>query len=337
MRIAGPRSAHAAEIGIRVRHQRQRYEADGGQHRADRHDGPAAVAIDQAADPGRHGAGHQQRDGEAAEHEALAPAGIGGDRLAEHAQRIERRAPGDDLREPQRHHGVGRGIEHEGAPAPRRESVRPSVAPARLARFDRPGGGVIRGFARARSAHCASATKAAWCGRVRQPDIPGSEERLPRNDRPVDKENRLSARAARYVRVGTNVGAVAAGGRPAAVRPGLRRRTNAAALAAALGGLKGPMMKVAQLLATIPEALPNEYARELSQLQPQARRWGRHSSPADGGGARARLGRPVPELRAAGGGLGLAGSGPPRHRRTMGSRLRASCSIPTCSRRWRPI
>jgi predicted unusual protein kinase regulating ubiquinone biosynthesis (AarF/ABC1/UbiB family) len=45
---------------------------------------------------------------------------------------------------------------------------------------------------------------------------------------------------------------------------------DAAALAAALGGLKGPLMKVAQLLSTIPEALPAEYARELSQLQANA-------------------------------------------------------------------
>ena len=45
---------------------------------------------------------------------------------------------------------------------------------------------------------------------------------------------------------------------------------NAAALAAALGGLKGPIMKVAQLMATIPEALPAEYAQELAQLQSQA-------------------------------------------------------------------
>jgi predicted unusual protein kinase regulating ubiquinone biosynthesis (AarF/ABC1/UbiB family) len=45
---------------------------------------------------------------------------------------------------------------------------------------------------------------------------------------------------------------------------------NAAALAAALGGLKGPIMKVAQLMATIPEALPAEYAQELTQLQSQA-------------------------------------------------------------------
>ncbi len=89
---------------------------------------------------------------------------------------------------------------------------------------------------------------------------------------PNDEEkNRLSARAARYVRVGTNVGAVAA--RVAGQRLfGLEAdgAANAAALAQALGGLKGPIMKVAQLLATIPEALPAEYAQELSQLQSQA-------------------------------------------------------------------
>jgi predicted unusual protein kinase regulating ubiquinone biosynthesis (AarF/ABC1/UbiB family) len=90
-------------------------------------------------------------------------------------------------------------------------------------------------------------------------------------DRKDEEENRLSARAARYVRVGTNVGAVAA--RVAGQRLfGMSGDDagNAAALAAALGGLKGPIMKVAQLMATIPEALPAEYAQELSQLQSQA-------------------------------------------------------------------
>jgi predicted unusual protein kinase regulating ubiquinone biosynthesis (AarF/ABC1/UbiB family) len=91
------------------------------------------------------------------------------------------------------------------------------------------------------------------------------------NDKKDAEENRLAARAARYVRVGTNVGAVAArvaGQRLLGVDAGDAK--NAAALAAALGGLKGPIMKVAQLLATIPEALPAEYAQELSQLQSQA-------------------------------------------------------------------
>jgi predicted unusual protein kinase regulating ubiquinone biosynthesis (AarF/ABC1/UbiB family) len=86
-----------------------------------------------------------------------------------------------------------------------------------------------------------------------------------------DEENRFSARAARYVRVGTNVGSVAArvaGGRLFGLEHDSAR--TAADLAAALGGLKGPLMKVAQLLSTIPEALPPEYARELAQLQSAA-------------------------------------------------------------------
>ena len=45
---------------------------------------------------------------------------------------------------------------------------------------------------------------------------------------------------------------------------------NAVELREALGGLKGPLMKVAQLIATIPDALPAEYAAELAQLQSNA-------------------------------------------------------------------
>jgi predicted unusual protein kinase regulating ubiquinone biosynthesis (AarF/ABC1/UbiB family) len=85
------------------------------------------------------------------------------------------------------------------------------------------------------------------------------------------ERNRFSARVQRYGKVGANVGGVAAriaGRRLFGLDP--ERDKDAAALAAALGGLKGPLMKVAQLLATIPEALPAEYAAELGQLQSQA-------------------------------------------------------------------
>jgi len=88
------------------------------------------------------------------------------------------------------------------------------------------------------------------------------------NDR---EANRFSARAARYARVGANMSGVAA--RFAAARVlgvGLDRDRNAAELAAALGGLKGPIMKVAQLMATIPDLLPPEYADELAKLQSDA-------------------------------------------------------------------
>jgi len=86
-----------------------------------------------------------------------------------------------------------------------------------------------------------------------------------------DEANRFTARAARYARVGGNVGTIAAkvaGARLFGVD--IDRGKTAADLAAALGGLKGPIMKAAQLLSTIPEALPAEFARELSQLQSQA-------------------------------------------------------------------
>jgi predicted unusual protein kinase regulating ubiquinone biosynthesis (AarF/ABC1/UbiB family) len=88
----------------------------------------------------------------------------------------------------------------------------------------------------------------------------------------TDREkNRFSARAKRYARVGTKVGGVAAriAGQRLVGAQG-DRAGNALALAAALGGLKGPIMKVAQLLATIPDALPAEYAGELMKLQSQA-------------------------------------------------------------------
>lgn len=86
-----------------------------------------------------------------------------------------------------------------------------------------------------------------------------------------DEANRLSGRLSRYARVGVNVSGAAVS--IAAARlfgMGLDREKNAADLTRALGGLKGPIMKVAQLLATIPEVLPPEYANELQKLQSEA-------------------------------------------------------------------
>jgi predicted unusual protein kinase regulating ubiquinone biosynthesis (AarF/ABC1/UbiB family) len=48
------------------------------------------------------------------------------------------------------------------------------------------------------------------------------------------------------------------------------RAAHAEDLKAILGGLKGPLMKVAQFLSTVPDALPAEYALELAQLQANA-------------------------------------------------------------------
>ncbi|MGF9757183.1 AarF/UbiB family protein [Microvirga sp. 0TCS3.31] len=87
-----------------------------------------------------------------------------------------------------------------------------------------------------------------------------------------DREaNRFSARAARYARVGANMGGVAARMAGSRLFGGDDRdASNAAVLAQALGGLKGPIMKVAQLLATIPDLIPPEYAAELQKLQSEA-------------------------------------------------------------------
>jgi predicted unusual protein kinase regulating ubiquinone biosynthesis (AarF/ABC1/UbiB family) len=86
-----------------------------------------------------------------------------------------------------------------------------------------------------------------------------------------DREaNRFSARAARYARVGANMGGVAARMAGSRLFGANGELTNAAALTKALGGLKGPMMKVAQMMATIPDLLPPEYAEELQTLQNNA-------------------------------------------------------------------
>src|SRR5712675_3054830 len=84
-------------------------------------------------------------------------------------------------------------------------------------------------------------------------------------------EDSFTGRVRRYARVGSAMGGLAA--RLAGERYlGLTidRSRHAADLKAALGGIKGPLMKVAQLLATIPEALPKEYVQQLTQLQSNA-------------------------------------------------------------------
>jgi predicted unusual protein kinase regulating ubiquinone biosynthesis (AarF/ABC1/UbiB family) len=90
--------------------------------------------------------------------------------------------------------------------------------------------------------------------------------------KPDPEANRFSARALRYARVGANVSGVAAriGASLLTGRSAQGDARNAAALAGALGGLKGPLMKVAQLIATIPDVVPPEYATELQKLQAEA-------------------------------------------------------------------
>jgi predicted unusual protein kinase regulating ubiquinone biosynthesis (AarF/ABC1/UbiB family) len=93
----------------------------------------------------------------------------------------------------------------------------------------------------------------------------------------MDENNAFGARARRYAKVGKTVGGLAvrlAGERYLGLK--LNRLEHAGDLKDALGGLKGPLMKVAQILSTIPNILPQEYADQLAELQSNApaMRWG---------------------------------------------------------------
>ena len=85
------------------------------------------------------------------------------------------------------------------------------------------------------------------------------------------EESSFGGRVRRYARVGTSVGGLAArvaGNRLFGGNAGYEGY--AGDLKEVLGGLKGPVMKAAQILATVPDLLPPEYAAELSQLQTNA-------------------------------------------------------------------
>ena len=86
-----------------------------------------------------------------------------------------------------------------------------------------------------------------------------------------DDTSGLGDRMRRYAKVTGTMGNLAlkvAGERYLGIK--IDRDAHARHLREALGGLKGPLMKVAQILATIPEALPREYAEELANLQTDA-------------------------------------------------------------------
>ena len=92
-----------------------------------------------------------------------------------------------------------------------------------------------------------------------------------------DETARLGGQVKRFAKVGASVGGLAAqlvGAR--VLGYGLDRGRHSADLKTALGGLKGPLMKSAQILATIPDALPEEYASELRELQSNAPPMGWH-------------------------------------------------------------
>ena len=87
-----------------------------------------------------------------------------------------------------------------------------------------------------------------------------------------DKESKsFSKQIKRYAKVGGVVGTLAtklASQKYLGVK--LDKKKHATEVRNALGNIKGPLMKVAQLSATIPDLLPPEYAQELTHLQSNA-------------------------------------------------------------------
>lgn len=85
------------------------------------------------------------------------------------------------------------------------------------------------------------------------------------------KEDRFGMKIKRYGQVGTAVAGLAA--KLAGEKyfgQTILRDDHAGQLKDILGNLKGPLMKVGQILATIPEALPPEYAEAFQELQSNA-------------------------------------------------------------------
>src|ERR1700730_18590732 len=87
----------------------------------------------------------------------------------------------------------------------------------------------------------------------------------------MSDESTLFGEFRRFARTSGAVGGIAArvvGERAFGIKT--NRAGHAEDLEVILGGLKGPLMKVAQFLSTVPDALPAEYAAGLAQLQSNA-------------------------------------------------------------------
>ena len=87
----------------------------------------------------------------------------------------------------------------------------------------------------------------------------------------MKEDNNLVSRVKRYSKVTTSMTSLAtkfAGKKY--LNFDLSDQKYAAQITEILGNLKGPLMKVAQLSATIPDLLPEEYARKLAELQSNA-------------------------------------------------------------------
>ena len=116
------------------------------------------------------------------------------------------------------------------------------------------------------------------------------------------------------------------------------RAAHAEDLKTILGGLKGPLMKVAQFLSTVPDALPAEYAAELAQLQANAPGDGlEFRPPPDGKRAWAGLAVEVRLVQPGGVGRRQPRAGASRSVAGRDGRGLQAAVSRTCPARWKPI
>ena len=85
-----------------------------------------------------------------------------------------------------------------------------------------------------------------------------------------NNKSTITGKVKRYAKVGSKITSVTARVASRKIVGNNDINKNADIILNALGGLKGPLMKVAQLLSTIPDALPKEYADKLQTLQAEA-------------------------------------------------------------------
>ena len=86
----------------------------------------------------------------------------------------------------------------------------------------------------------------------------------------MDEINRFSKRIKRYSDLGSSASSLAFKFLGSKIFKETNPTKNAESLSKMLGGLKGPIMKIAQLISTVPDILPQEYVQELTKLQSNA-------------------------------------------------------------------
>ena len=85
-----------------------------------------------------------------------------------------------------------------------------------------------------------------------------------------ESKSTLTGKVKRYAKVSSKLTTVSAKIASNKLVGKNNNKKNAELVLNALGGLKGPLMKVAQLISTVPDLLPKEYSDKLQQLQADA-------------------------------------------------------------------